>query len=544
MIVINNFSDTRFTLNGIQYFKNFISEVAGDQLKIYNAYDKKDVRSDYKHFSQYSVNGTVYGSVSALQSALLPVIYTRSSLGGGFEQNNTWREVFLGFYSNPTERNALFNQTLIVDDTENVMLVFGYQNPELLVTEPPTIYRYKWANGEGTFNPIPKVEGEDIIFESVTQVNGGDIITIINGANTQTFDLGDIGTGTIVDFINDNGPYDLTDTYLVYYFIYESDGITYLYQFIGTNGTYGDGETPITESDLKFITSSGVEPSPLQGQSTILIEATLSDLGVSTFDEVTPAKLAEYTATLDIEVGLNQDIDYKIEEGFTFDLLVDEAELFTNLGINDEATFTSWVEANISLTPTITDFSLADGRIRCNLSFPYVGGDINITDFGITKINGLRCFSEVNETLVFVNSPLTQITGVNNLINLIAFGIINSNLTKIENINNLINLTQLSFENNQITKLEGIDTFVNLIELYLQNNEISEIQTGVFDSLLSLSLINLEDNNLTTAEFNKLNTWAVNAVSGGTITTTGNTDNFNTSTTYTTLLGKGWTINL
>jgi len=47
-------------------------------------------------------------------------------------------------------------------------------------------------------------------------------------------------------------------------------------------------------------------------QSTVLIEATLSDLGVSTFAEVTPAKLAEYSATLDIEVGLNQDIDYKI----------------------------------------------------------------------------------------------------------------------------------------------------------------------------------------------------------------------------------------
>jgi hypothetical protein len=85
MIVIQTLSTVRFSLNGIQYFKNYISEVAGDRISIYNAYDKKDVRVDWVHYGEVSVNGTTYGSASDLQTALLPVIYTRSSLtiGGG-----------------------------------------------------------------------------------------------------------------------------------------------------------------------------------------------------------------------------------------------------------------------------------------------------------------------------------------------------------------------------------------------------------------------------------------------------------------------------
>jgi hypothetical protein len=81
-------------------------------------------------------------------------------------------------------------------------------------------------------------------------------------------------------------------------------------------------DLPLTGAELVPIVQGGVTKkvavsevsAEIEGQSTVLIEATLSDLGVSTFDEVTPAKLAEYTATLDIEVGLNQDIDYKISE--------------------------------------------------------------------------------------------------------------------------------------------------------------------------------------------------------------------------------------
>lgn len=83
MIIINTVSDKRFSLNGVEYLKNFLSFVAGNRLLIYNAYDRKDERCDLTLYSDFTVNGVVYGSASILQAALLDVIYTRASLGDG-----------------------------------------------------------------------------------------------------------------------------------------------------------------------------------------------------------------------------------------------------------------------------------------------------------------------------------------------------------------------------------------------------------------------------------------------------------------------------
>jgi len=81
MIVINTVSNERFSLNGIEYFKNFLSFVSGDKVAIYNAYDKNDQRINLDHYSNFTINGTVYASAALLQSALLGVIYTRDTLG-------------------------------------------------------------------------------------------------------------------------------------------------------------------------------------------------------------------------------------------------------------------------------------------------------------------------------------------------------------------------------------------------------------------------------------------------------------------------------
>lgn len=83
MIIINTISDKRFSLNGVEYLKNFLSFVAGNRLLIYNAYDRKDERCELTLFSEFTVNGVIYTSATLLQSALLDVIYSRISLGGG-----------------------------------------------------------------------------------------------------------------------------------------------------------------------------------------------------------------------------------------------------------------------------------------------------------------------------------------------------------------------------------------------------------------------------------------------------------------------------
>lgn len=82
MIVINTVDSKTFSLNGVNYVKNFLSFVAGNKLCIYNAYDRTDERVALTIYSDYTVDGVVYANVSLLQNALISVIYTRDSLGG------------------------------------------------------------------------------------------------------------------------------------------------------------------------------------------------------------------------------------------------------------------------------------------------------------------------------------------------------------------------------------------------------------------------------------------------------------------------------
>tara|TARA_R110002012_G_scaffold214249_1_gene385366 strand:+ start:96 stop:776 length:681 start_codon:yes stop_codon:yes gene_type:complete len=78
---IVNISETKFSFNGIPYFKNFISVVYGDKIRILNTYSNFELLpvTDY---DQITVDGSTYASAALLQEALLPVLFTRSSLAG------------------------------------------------------------------------------------------------------------------------------------------------------------------------------------------------------------------------------------------------------------------------------------------------------------------------------------------------------------------------------------------------------------------------------------------------------------------------------
>lgn len=189
---------------------------------------------------------------------------TPNSGGGGIpiNQNNKYKELYLGEYSNGIRQQfeSLFNRELIVEEDELYMIVVGRRDDLELAQpiKPLVLERFKFKPGKGTYNPIPHT-AEFLLFESSSYVAGTDITTIINGANTETFALGDIGTTTLVDFINNNGPYVIDNTDNIYYFLYEQYGVVYLYKFTGELGTYGDGETPINSSELQFVTSSNIQ---------------------------------------------------------------------------------------------------------------------------------------------------------------------------------------------------------------------------------------------------------------------------------------------
>lgn len=96
MTIIQSYTDQRFLLNGIEYFRNFLPYVSGDLICIYNAYDFRDQRVKLSHFSSFQVNGATYPTAKATQSALLDVIYTRGSLtpSPGGSGNNTKSYIF------------------------------------------------------------------------------------------------------------------------------------------------------------------------------------------------------------------------------------------------------------------------------------------------------------------------------------------------------------------------------------------------------------------------------------------------------------------
>lgn len=81
MITILDINSEKFSVNGIPYFKNFTPIPILDKLRIVNVYDSKLELVPYTDFSEFTVNGVTYGSVAALQSALLPVLYSRNTLG-------------------------------------------------------------------------------------------------------------------------------------------------------------------------------------------------------------------------------------------------------------------------------------------------------------------------------------------------------------------------------------------------------------------------------------------------------------------------------
>lgn len=81
MITINTVSASKFSYNGINYFKNFTPVVSGNKISILNTYDACiSLTSAPTHFSEYVVNGQTFASVALLQDALLPIIFTKSGL--------------------------------------------------------------------------------------------------------------------------------------------------------------------------------------------------------------------------------------------------------------------------------------------------------------------------------------------------------------------------------------------------------------------------------------------------------------------------------
>lgn len=90
MTVINTVNSQKFTFNGVEYFKNFMPYVVGDKIRILNVYDSSIELTDFPTlYSDFEVDGNTFANVGLLQTALLPVLYNRDTLGYSSSQLQT-----------------------------------------------------------------------------------------------------------------------------------------------------------------------------------------------------------------------------------------------------------------------------------------------------------------------------------------------------------------------------------------------------------------------------------------------------------------------
>lgn len=79
MNILTSVSDTVFELNGIKYLKNYISNVYGNKIEIYNCYERADVLIPQTHYQNFMVNGSTFSSAVSLQAALLTILFSMNA---------------------------------------------------------------------------------------------------------------------------------------------------------------------------------------------------------------------------------------------------------------------------------------------------------------------------------------------------------------------------------------------------------------------------------------------------------------------------------
>lgn len=210
MIVINNIDSQRFTFNGVEYFKNFTPVVVGNKIRVLNTYDSSIELTDAPRlYSDFEVDGVVYASVSLLQTALLPILYTRNSLVGDFLSSDItdytpattplsgtekalihdgidFKEVavseFLGDLQSVTDNGNSTTNTII---TPIVKLPKGSFNVEIFPVDLTANRKLEAPDKDGIIATMG-----DIPLNPITGTGTNGQVAFFNGATTQTGDNG------------------------------------------------------------------------------------------------------------------------------------------------------------------------------------------------------------------------------------------------------------------------------------------------------------------------------------------------------------------
>lgn len=229
MIVINNVDSQKFSFNGVEYFKNFTPVVVGNKIRVLNTYDSSIELTDAPRlYSDFEVNGVVYGNVINLQTALLPILYTRNSLVGDFLSSDI---------------STYTPATTPLSGTEKALIHDGTDFKEVAVSEFGGDLQSVTDNGNSTTNEI-------VAGNFVTAGSGNFAGIILNDG-----DLNQIASITSLATISNPRSYNLPD----------KNGTVAMLDDIPLNQITGTG----TINRLpKFTSSSNIGNSILQETST------------------------------------------------------------------------------------------------------------------------------------------------------------------------------------------------------------------------------------------------------------------------------------
>lgn len=403
MYIVNQLNERKFTLNGVEYFKNYISVVHGNRIEVFNCFERKDVRIPLTHFSEVSVNGSTYTSAIELQENILDVIYSRSSLSenGGFDQNNKLRTISLGFTSADTVPitdfvNKMNLRTTVITSTETPVILVINQST-FTVVDDFTIsfqttkkYTYFFRQGKGTYGvggttvtramleprAVMIFTPDDIDPSTITNIDpvvDGDYIT---KANTMPWDFGDSGT----EIENGNKQYYLSFT--------NEQGKLSFALFVGLPGQYGVGGTPL--DNTMFIITAQEDTLPqitnLSQLNNDVPYATVSEVDGMTIS-VNQAAAELYLKNDDGTTLATVSLGFLNNEGTTFFYNATTG----NLELKDDA-------GNVlSVVPVSAFVSNLIQSVNFNAGTPYIlefkdaaGNVVDSVSFAISNIQGLQ----------------------------------------------------------------------------------------------------------------------------------------------------------
>lgn len=222
-VTIVNITDTTFTLDGIEYQKNFNSIVSNDNVKIIGVYDSKVVLIADTNYAEYTVDGSSYGSALLLQAALVEVLFTsyQQSFDGRLSAVESGQKGIIYFDSAaPTEdgyyrcgNDGIYTNYggLVVDLTTGINDIF--------VSAVQTQF-------DLGITPVDVIPTGDIEEGETLAVNGGDI-----------FDWGVLNYGDFVSRVNQKLYIDFLNSELVIRGDY-NDAFTEILRFSYKSKTY------------------------------------------------------------------------------------------------------------------------------------------------------------------------------------------------------------------------------------------------------------------------------------------------------------------